>query len=471
MPLYEWSGVQQGLPQQGQVQAETVNEALRLLSQQGAKVSKIQPAAIQPIAAQAFVAQASVQPLNLAPMADPLASPNSPLNRPVQQRVGAPARQTMDSKPIRTRTVSDAQRSIYFSQLADMTRGGIALPLALSSLADRVKSSPFEEASRVMSAETAEGRPLADSMARFPDLFLLCQVGGVRAGEMGGYLPDAFTALADQSRAMGNLNKKFWWAWVALANTFLVFMVFTYLRGPLLRGIDYVNGKNDGSNLWGAGLLDSLLSPGGVLFILLGLVLIFISWAKNQTFTRPLRHKLGASFPIIKKRAAGEALSVFTWNLSKLAKAGLSPYRTWSLAADTVPNMKIAQDLSLKGSSMGDTSKLSDLYATVPGISWEVSSMVQTGEMTGRVSEALDQASAIEMAKAQEAEKHFTWRMGCWVALLVIGGGVLAFMVLYATYLWGAFSVLETDEPAPPPQVSAPQPQTLDQNTPGIAPQ
>jgi len=61
--------------------------------------------------------------------------------------------------------------------------------------------------------------------------------------------------------------------------------------------------------------------------------------------------------------------------------------------------------------------------------------------------------------------------MGCWVALLVIGGGVLAFMVLYATYLWGAFSVLETEEETVPPPVTAPQPQVPDPNAGGITPQ
>lgn len=473
MPLYDWSGTKHGSPHEGQVLAETVNEALKLLSQEGAKVSKIQPSSYQPqqpVQAQAQVRQPVRQPLNLSPMADPLASPHSALNQPVQQRIGAPSRQSMDSKVVRTRPAKDAERSIYFAQLADMARGGIALPTALEFLADRVRRSPFEEPSRIMAAETAEGRPMADSMARFPDLFLPCHVGGVRAGEMGGYLPDAFQALADQSREMGNFNRKFWWAWVGFLNTFLVFLIFTMLRGVVTRGIDWINGKNDGSNVFGIGLWQSLTGPWGILFIILSGILIYISWAKNQTFTRPLRHKLGATFPILKKRAAGEALSVFTWNLSKLAKAGLSPHRTWGLASDTVPNMHIAKSLEIKGNAMGDSSKLSDLYASVPGISWEVSSIVQTGEMTGRIAEALEQASSIEMVKAKEAEKNFTWRMGCWVALLVIGGGLLGFMVLYGTYLQGALTILDQEEDSAP-SVTAPQPSNTPPNSQAAPPQ
>lgn len=463
MPIYDYQGLRLGAPTQGQINAVNVNEALKSLGQMGVQVQKIQPASDQP--APAPLASASVkkataspqkQPLNLAPMADPLGVPNSLLNQPVQQRV-APQRgpTTMDDGVIRTKPAKDSERSVYFVQLADMTRGGIPIPQALTVLADRVRHDGLSQASLRMAAETGEGRNLADSMARYPDLFLPGNVGGVRAGESGGYLPDAFQALADQSRVQANLNKRYWWAWVAFLNTFLIFLIFTLMRGVVVRGIDFINGKNDGSNTFFGGVMDSLFSPWGILFIFLTAGLIFISWAKNQTFTRPLRHKLGATVPLLKKRTSGEALSIFTWHLSRLAKAGLSPFRSWNMAAEAVPNMEIASRLTQQGKNLGDSAKLSDIYASLPDVSWEVTSMVQTGEMTGRLGEALDQASAIEMAKAQEAEKNFTWRMGCWAALVVIGGGMLGFMVIYGTYLNKSFEILETGEEEPP-AVSAP---------------
>lgn len=454
MPIYDFQGQKQGSPAKGQISADNVSQALKALSQQGIQVQKIQPSPGQ--ASPAPQASPKKPSLNLAPLADPLGSPNSLLNQPVQQRVSPhQGPTTMDDSVIRTRPAKDSERSVYFVQLADMTRGGIPVPHALSVLADRVKHSALSEASLRMAAETGEGRSLADSMARYPDLFFPGHVGGVRAGEAGGYLPDAFRALADQCRVQANMNKRYWWAWAAFLNTFLVFLLFTLMRGVVIRGIDFVNGKNDGSNTFFGGVQDSLFSPWGILFIFLSLGLIFVGWAKNQTFTRPLRHKLGAVFPILKKRANGEALSVFTWHLSRLAKSGLSPFRTWNMAAEAVPNMEIAQKLSQQGKNLGDSAKLSDLYAGLPNVSWEVTSMVQTGEMTGRLGEALDQASAIEMAKAQDAEKNFTWRMGCWAALVVIGGGMLGFMVIYGTYLNKSLEILGTDDDDLPP-VSAP---------------
>jgi general secretion pathway protein F len=476
VPIYDYQGLRLGAPAQGQIAAGNVNEALKFLSQMGVQVQKIQPApgqapVSQPVPRPAPSQQPSNQTrkpagaapqkpsLNLPPMADPLGSPNSLLNQPVQQRVGAQkGPSTMDDSVIRTKPAKDSERSVYFVQLADMTKGGIPVPHALTVLADRVRHDGLSQASLRMAAETGEGRTLADSMARYPDLFLPGHVGGVRAGESGGYLPDAFQAMADQSRVQANLNKRYWWAWVAFLNTFLVFLIFTLLRGVVVRGIDFINGKNDGSNTFFGGVTDSLLSPWGILFIILTALLIFISWAKNQTFTRPLRHKLGAKFPILKKRTHGEALSVFTWHLSRLAKAGLSPFRSWNMAAEAVPNMEIAGRLTQQGRNLGDSAKLSDIYASLPDVSWEVTSMVQTGEMTGRLGEALDQASAIEMAKAQEAEKNFTWRLGCWAALVVIGGGMLGFMIIYGTYLNKSFEILETgeDEPAVSAPISPP---------------
>lgn len=450
MPIYEYLGHSQGAPSSGQINAPNVNEALRLLGQQGVKVQKISPAPGQASAAPNSAkpaGPASKPSLNLPPLADPLGTPRSLLNQPVQQRVGAQKGPiAMDDSVIRTKAAKDSERSVYFVQLADMTKGGIPVPQALAVLADRVRHSGLTDASRRMAAETGEGRTLADSMARYPDLFLPGHIGAVRAGEVGGYLPDSLQAIADQSRVQANLNKRYWWAWVAFLNTFLVFLIFTLLRGVVVRGIDFVNGKNDGSNTFLGGLTDSLFSPWGALFIVLSGLLIFIGWAKNQTFSRPLRHKLGATFPILKKRTQGESLSVFTWHLSRLAKAGLSPYRTCNMAAEAVPNMEIAGRLSQQGKNLGDSAKLSDIYASLPGVSWEVTSMVQTGEMTGRIGEALDQASAIEMAKAQDAERNFTWRMGCWAALVVIGGGLLGFMIMYGTYLNKSLEILDTGE-------------------------
>jgi len=145
----------------------------------------------------------------------------------------------------------------------------------------------------------------------------------------------------------------------------------------------------------------------------------------------PLRHKLGATMPVVSRRAKLENARALSYHLGRLQEAGLSPYRSWKLASEAVPNLTFSNRMKEAGTPMTESSKLSAAMRTSEILPGEYADLVQTGEMTGTVPQAMAQVMSLAEQDQAHAETAIKIKAWIWVAILVVGVGGIAFALFY----------------------------------------
>ena len=336
----------------------------------------------------------------------------------------APVRATAPSLLVtRTRSISDASRHFLFLQLSQQLKAGIAPSQALQTIARHLRLPELHEALLAASRETAEGKPLSDALARYPDLFPSNVVGSLRAGEVGGFLPQAAEVLAEQAGTAHRFKRFFWFVWVLAANALIAIPMMFWLTRSLLGAYDrYEAGSGEGA------IPSEMMARLPVLLAVLVFItflVFFLRWWFGRLEMRGLRHRLGLKWPIFGARARLENLSYFSWVLSMISRSGIVPNVAWALAANAVPNDAVRDELLVAGAKMREGSRLSEaMVGTL--FPEQFVGAVATGEMVGDVPGALDQMTLAGKAEFETAQTYAKVRGGCWGALaLAVTSGIL----------------------------------------------
>lgn len=342
----------------------------------------------------------------------------------------------------KTKPSTNSELYFIFAQLSNLLRGGITPTDALTQMVSRSRNKKYVEPFRDMAKITAEGTALSTALEHYPDLFPPGVVGAVRAGEEGGYMPEALNVVSEQCHETHKIQRIYWW--LGLAVIYVVVAMTVSLAGGegVRRAISSINDPNDPANTMGAGLRDALLGPIGLGFLLFLVMYIGIKIFLRMTGSRRKRHEIALRTPLIGKRASCESLSLFSWHLNKLGEAGLSPFASWNFAARAVPNIAYSEKLLKEGRNMGEQTKFSQLFYNSDLFPHEVAAMVETGEMSGNVGPSLEQAMDHSRNEQKVADNLMKAKAGCWGMLLFMGGGMIAFLILYISYLKGAVDIL-----------------------------
>jgi len=411
MPFYLYSAFDAaGKQLEGTIQAQTANEALHSLITRGFKKPRI--------VGEKSAAVPSVAPARqVAPISQ--ATSHVQINVPV----AAPAPHIH-----RSRKSSDRERFFLFAQIADQLRAGINPAQTFGELARTYKQQKFRQSLAMVANAAAEGRPISDVLALWPDLYPDHVVGLIRAGETGGFLPDAAATVSEQAFNAHKFKRFHWWIWLVAVNSIAIPMVFM-LRHSMLAMFDAASAAPDERT----GTRDVYAAMGKTFLwwlpILIGLVVValVLRYIFSTRGVRKFRHEVGLRMPILGGRARNESVTVFTWVLSKLAKSGVPPNRSWQLAVDSVPNIAMQERLRRAGVMMNEGSRLSDVVFGSNLFPEEYAPAIATGELTGDISGALDrlsQVSKTEFDAGTVKSKAFTGSLGC-TAMLIVSGIIL----------------------------------------------
>jgi type II secretory pathway component PulF len=416
----------------GRISAASANEAVKTLGGQGLRIRRLRPS------------QGGFTPPG--PISPPPARASAAVGLGQGQGSAIGAMMGPSGPLVRTAPTRAKDLYFFFAQLAELIDAGIDPSAAMRSLGGRGSHRGLTRACQEMAPRLVEGRSISSEMERYPDLFPPGAVGAIRSGEEAGNIPEVCRVVAEQTQRAHKLDRGVWWAWVAVWNTVLAFALLYPLIGVVNQGIDVLAekaGAGSQASDFGLAYLRTLNTPIGWLLFGLVALLWFWGWARRQTFTRSLRHRWGMKAPLFKKRAELENMMLFTWHLSSLSRSGRSPWQAFQLAARAVPNEAFSERLLSQVGSLRDTSQFSAIARQAEMIPVEWRGLIETGEMTGRLPQALEQVSVMARDEASQTEKSAMLRLGCWAFLCVAGGSILAFAMLYGSYLNGAFRILD----------------------------
>ncbi len=407
----------------GSLDAVDANAAVMQLSRQGLRLKMIE---------ESMVSVVSSPPMVQAPV-----SINS---APVRKMAPTAAGPRFGMRPSRRSTYSD--RHFMFAQLAGLLRTGITPSDALYTILSRGSGGKFQSQFTEMAKMTSEGMSLSDAMAHYPAMFTEGIVGAVRAGEQGGYLPDACQTISEQQKQTRTVFYLFFGVMLCMPFFLIGVLAAVAVSFGLNKGIDAVRDGNDGPAVQ-TGIFDTLQGPIGIGFAVFFVLLIVGYFVGRHHSFRALRHRVGLAMPPFRWRAYNENLAHFSYHLGRLAKSGLSPFASWRLAAQAVPNSKYAQRLESVAANLNENTKLSDLLYRANMFPRETANLVETGELTGDLPHALDQVMEVGRQREKIATAYIGVKAGCWTLLIFIGGPTLLVAIVYLTYLRGVFRIIE----------------------------
>jgi len=410
MPFFHYiAGDSQGKPVEGTIQAPNTAEAERLLTNRGFQVRQL------------IDTQASARAAASAAAA------------------AAPSQQAVQAELAKYKG-TDKQRYFLFAQMAAQLRAGIAPANAFPTLAGQISNAGFAESLRRIATLSADGRPISDVMKLYPGLYPDHVVGLVKAGEVGGFLPEACAAVSEQAGAAHKFRIWHWFIWVGLISLAillpLVAVASMAFNGTFLKVWNGNSVPTSGGVLatMGAVALRLLFGPTGLVVLCIYGGIALGVWYLNRPQSKKLRHSIGYRFPGYGKRATHEGITMFSWALGRLSRGGAAPQTAWALAADCVPNDVVHERLVEAGRIMRTDSRVSEAAFRSGLFPEEYAPTISTGEMTGDLPGALDRLAQVSRAEYDSMTQYAKLRAGCWGLLIFVGGFLVGVAIFYYIY-------------------------------------
>ncbi len=420
----------QGRDLYGTVQAQDADAARLMVSGRGLVVKNVSESVVAGSAAAPQLHNAAPIQQRIAPM--PAAAPVQAVTH-VRQQSPERIAPSAPSAPNKTKRGSDKAVHFIFSQLASFLRSGTNLHEALKQLAAQQPAADYGRSLEDAAGRVAGGGSLADALDSYPYLYSPDVGATMRAGEQGGFMPEAAQAVSEQHLRSHQLKRRFFYF------SFLTFFVACF--APILWAI--VNGsldtigdqwEHDGSLPATAALAhhtDQRLL--GVLPICIAafVICLVVYRVWNSMALRGMRHRIVFLLPGIGKRAQAESLARVSFVMSLLSKTGVPPQRLMALSAATAPNLAIRDRLMAEASSMRENERLSQAFGRSKVMPEEYTPIISTAEQTGDMPGALNNVARMTEGEYQNADSVVLWKASA-LFYLVIG---IAVMVVAAITL------------------------------------
>lgn len=423
-----------GSTAEGTIQAASADDARRLLTGGGLKVvglHEVGGAAPRPAATPAPRGAP-------APGTAPSVRPQT--NRPVSTPVVSAAAQAPVKQTVRTLMGTDKERFFLFSQLAAAYRAGITPYQALQEISRRT-AQKYQPALIYAADRVRDGGSLADALEPYVDLFPDHAIGCVRAGETGGFVPEALEEVSRQAEEAHKFKRWFFWIWFLAVNALLSIPGMWMTTRGMLRGWEIIDAKGGETNGPAfkevfTGFYQSFTGIWGWLTLAFFIEVALLYWYLRSRRTRPFRHRMGMLIPTFGRRAKHEGFARFSWAMSRVSRGGTPPARAWQLAVETVPNMTLREPLLDISRRLHGNEKLSDIVASARLFPDEYVPIIATAEYTGDIPGALDNLSRASGGEFFAAQNYAKARGGCWGLLGCFMTSAAMLGILWYAWYW-----------------------------------
>ncbi|HEY3415763.1 MAG TPA: type II secretion system F family protein, partial [Armatimonadota bacterium] len=327
-----------------------------------------------------------------------------------------------------------AQRAQFYRQMQSLLKSGIPIGLALGYLEQNIAFN-LRPLVRDITQHVQGGGQLSEAMARYPNIFPDWEVSLVVAAEKGGTMPEAMRDVADtlememQLRHEVNgktLHLKFTAGMAVLVMLILGGVHFSIIAGGM------------------SGVLARLQTVAIEFLLILaagfGLVM---GWRSAMRTRQGARFGYGFSSripllgPIIKNMMRIRFVRV----LGALWHAGVAPVQALEMAAHASGNQHVINQVDGVLASISQGATLSDALAPTHVLPPEAMYLLQSGEMSGSVPEALNNVAEYIRMDLESQVKTLPAKAQMIMYLILgplIGWIVISFYVGYFTQIFNS---------------------------------
>ncbi len=294
-----------------------------------------------------------------------------------------------------------------------MLESGIALNEALVLMAKHSRGRAAQALAELRNA-VGRGASLAQAMAADPVMFPEHVQALVQAGERTGGLPAVFCVLAEMYNLRLQTRRRL------IRSCLYPFVIFTLSFFLLPLSKLFVQG-------WGAYLRASVL-PYGVALAALAAALWGLPWAVSSLLGPLGSRRFSAGLPVVGKLLILRSKARFCRHLALALRAGLDLHAGLRMSARASGDVSLISAMETVIGSLDGGDTLTDAFGRAQLFDEEFMLAVSSGELSGRLDEALDQ-------QAQGSQESFFHRLEIAVQLLAV-------MVLLAVYAYVAWSIM-----------------------------
>jgi type IV pilus assembly protein PilC len=328
---------------------------------------------------------------------------------------------------MRMKSVSPADRALFFRQLASLVRAGISPFAALSDLGPRLANPAMREVAATMGASAHAGATLSSAMEQYPDLFQPHHIATVRAGETGGFLEIALDEIALEAEQEQAFYKGMWLPKVLVVQELFALALVQPLFPTLFP-------NNEPLRYLGLVFLRNV--PIAVA------VMLLVRWLWGRIHAPNAagrRDQWTLRIPVFGDLSRQRSLAAFIRMLRRLYGAGLMPINAWEGAAQVVPNSVLRTRLEDARSMMQQGVPLHEAFRATGLFASEAEQLIATGVMSGEVVEMLDRVAEYyqnNVQRALDSSRFWMYRLA-FALFLAMSGAVLILMA--KTYFEAVF--------------------------------
>lgn len=282
--------------------------------------------------------------------------------------------------------VSLRQRAQFYRQMYSLLNAGIPVGLALTHTLDNITLAMRGRVHRLAEHVMAGGR-LSEGMNRYPALFPDWEVSVVVAAEKAGTLPPVMRDIADTLEMEWDLRARTQAATFHLKLTGLVAVIVLLLLYSLgLFGGGFLTSET-GVDI--VAILERVALQVLILVVLgFGIVYGLRIYSRTRNGGR-IMMGITSSVPILGTLWKGIARIRFVRVLSALWHAGVSPLESLDIAARTTGNYHLMYQIADNAQQLNKGATISSILAGTRFLPAQALYLIQTGETTGDVAEAL----------------------------------------------------------------------------------
>ncbi|MFN7088538.1 MAG: type II secretion system F family protein, partial [Candidatus Paceibacteria bacterium] len=270
------------------------------------------------------------------------------------------------------RRVSLTDKMFFARYLALMLRSGVPITRGLELLYVQVENQHLKVAISSIAKDITAGVSVADSLAKFPDIFNELFVNMVRSGEAGGNLEEVLDILAEELRKSAELRSKVIGALIypsiiiaamIAVSLFIVFFVFPRIiqvyeslnvQVPLLTRILIAVVRFSTANV--------KYFVAGLFLFLVAIMVAIRTRSGKRAFD-----KLLLKLPIFKTIIRKVNTVQFTRTLSSLLRSGLPTPQALEITSRTLRNVLYSESVSQMANGVRQGKRISEIITAIPG--------------------------------------------------------------------------------------------------------
>lgn len=294
----------------------------------------------------------------------------------------------------RRRKISNADLLDFTNGLCTLVEARVPIDKALRLLDGITESPVMKELVLNLLRDVKEGKSLADAMESHPSVFSKMYVNIVRAGEEGGILHDLLPDLADfldtNTKTRQAIVSAMIYPIVLLVTGVLsVFLLLVFVVPQFAAMFEDAGTGIPPSAAFLLNLSDFIQSYG-YLFIILAVSLVFFWYRLNKDpVTKLQKDNFLLSLPLIGTLILYKECAVFSRTLGALLGAGIPLIRSLRVSREVVVNTVLSKHLTdveedvRGGAGLGISIEKTGIFPTL------LHQLVAVGEESGRTSEIL----------------------------------------------------------------------------------